>query len=134
MVYRDPSPINPKYPEYNKNDVDPRVANYTKQIREKIFGIDVREALARGVLEEVTKIYTEENSKEKSRSHLVICFIGHRLSFGLCLLRARWNLYKKMHERIKTDRDRRRKSIDGRSCTTACFTDFTCRFANAFHS
>lgn len=58
MVYRDPSPINPKYPEYNKNDVDPRVANYTKQIREKIFGIDVREALARGV--DIASIVAEE--------------------------------------------------------------------------
>lgn len=58
MVYRDPSPISPKDPDYNQNEVNPRVANYTKQIREKVFGIDVREALARGV--DIVSIVAEE--------------------------------------------------------------------------
>ncbi|WP_163583277.1 hypothetical protein [Gracilibacillus saliphilus] len=55
--YRDPDPIEPLVPEYDKNDADPRVLNYTKQLREKMNGIDVRESLARTA--EITSIVAD---------------------------------------------------------------------------
>ncbi|MFA1821151.1 hypothetical protein ACDX78_13425 [Virgibacillus oceani] len=57
-MYRDPSPITPTNPEYDKSKIDPRVANYTKQVREKQHGIATREAMARA--EEISSIVSRE--------------------------------------------------------------------------
>lgn len=63
MAYRDPTPISPKQIDYDKNKVDPRVSNYTKQVREKLHGIDTREAMARA--EEISSVVSTE-AKELS--------------------------------------------------------------------
>ncbi|WP_277679218.1 right-handed parallel beta-helix repeat-containing protein [Gracilibacillus dipsosauri] len=47
--YNDPTPISPLEPEYDANNVDPRVKNYSDQVRTKMFGKAVRESLARGI-------------------------------------------------------------------------------------
>ena len=56
--YRDPTPISPREPEYDKTKVSKEVANYSKQVREKIKGHDVREALARN--SEIADIKAED--------------------------------------------------------------------------
>ncbi|UTR15516.1 hypothetical protein MM221_02690 [Salipaludibacillus sp. LMS25] len=63
MTYRDPSPISPEKPDYDKSKVNPKVANYTKQVREKQYGGDTREAMARTA--EISSI-TSRQAKEKS--------------------------------------------------------------------
>src|SRR5699024_6699206 len=56
--YRDATPISPREPEYDKTKVSKEVANYSKQVREKIKGHDVREALARN--SEIADIKAED--------------------------------------------------------------------------
>ncbi|MEK4750413.1 hypothetical protein NST77_23245 [Niallia sp. FSL W8-0177] len=63
MAYRDPTPISPKQIDYDKSKVDPRVSNYTKQVRDKQHGIDTREAMARA--EEISSVVSTE-AKELS--------------------------------------------------------------------
>lgn len=46
--YRDPEPLMPIEPDYDQSKVDKRVRTYTDHVRHKIYGVDVREALARG--------------------------------------------------------------------------------------
>lgn len=58
MAYRDPNPPTPTQPEYNKNDVDPRVLNYTEQTREKKYGEHTREVMARAA--EIISIVANE--------------------------------------------------------------------------
>ncbi|KYG28185.1 right-handed parallel beta-helix repeat-containing protein [Alkalihalobacillus trypoxylicola] len=55
--YRDPTEISPKQPEYNPNEVPSLVKNYTTQTREKMFGKDTREAMARAA--EITAIIAD---------------------------------------------------------------------------
>ncbi|MBT2601430.1 MULTISPECIES: hypothetical protein [unclassified Oceanobacillus] len=63
--YRDASPITPIDPEYDQSKVDSRVANYTKQTREKVHGIDVRETMARTAeITNITANEAKENSEE----------------------------------------------------------------------
>lgn len=62
-AYRDPNPISPEHPEYDKSKVDPRVANYTKHVRHSEKGLDTREAMARA--EEISNI-TAGEAKEQS--------------------------------------------------------------------
>ncbi|MGO5010787.1 hypothetical protein ACTQ5K_02715 [Niallia sp. Sow4_A1] len=58
MEYRDSTPISPNEIDYDENKVDPRVANYTRQVREKMHGIDTREAMARA--EEISSVVSTE--------------------------------------------------------------------------
>lgn len=46
--YRDPEPLMPTEPDYDQSKVDKRVRAYADHVRRKIYGVDVREALARG--------------------------------------------------------------------------------------
>ena len=45
--YRDPEPLEPVEIDYDQSKVDTRVRNYADHVRHKIYGVDVREALAR---------------------------------------------------------------------------------------
>ncbi len=63
MTYKDPTPVSPSKIDYDKSKVDPRVSNYTKQVREKKYGGDTREAMARA--EEISSVVSTE-AKELS--------------------------------------------------------------------
>ncbi|MCX81738.1 hypothetical protein DXP75_06770 [Listeria monocytogenes] len=56
--YKDSSPIFPATIDYDQRQVPPKIANYSTQVREKIYGKDVREALARS--SEIAGIIAEE--------------------------------------------------------------------------
>ena len=56
--YRDPTPINFNV-DYDQSKVDPRVATRTKAVREKMYGIDTREAMAQA--EEITSVVSSES-------------------------------------------------------------------------
>ncbi len=58
MEYRDPTPISPDEIDYDESKVDTRVSHYTKQVREKMHGIDTREAMARA--EEISSVVSTE--------------------------------------------------------------------------
>ncbi len=58
MAYKDPTPISPSQIDYDKSKIDPQVANYTKQVREKMYGEDTREAMARA--EEISSVVSTE--------------------------------------------------------------------------
>ncbi|CAM2361105.1 hypothetical protein LISE100100_00380 [Listeria seeligeri] len=60
--YRDSTPINPETKDYSDSDVPSQIRNYSKQVREKTYGVDVRESIARAV--DVSGIIAENAKKE----------------------------------------------------------------------
>ena len=56
--YRDPEPLSPVEPDYEQSKVDKRVRAYADHVRYKIYGVDVREALARGC--EISALIAQE--------------------------------------------------------------------------
>lgn len=73
--YRDPEPLMPTEPDYDQSKVDKRVRAYADHVRRKIYGVDVREALARGceisaliAREAVDKANAMEDSARRAES------------------------------------------------------------------
>ncbi|EAE5023155.1 alpha-amylase [Listeria monocytogenes] len=62
--YRDSEPITPSTPEYNINKVPVEARKYSTFVREKMYGVDVREAVARGL--DLTSILAKEAKEESS--------------------------------------------------------------------
>ncbi|EHG9403446.1 alpha-amylase [Listeria monocytogenes] len=62
--YRDPSPITPIFPEYIEGKVPEEIRKHSTFVREKQFGVDVREAIARAV--DLSGIIASEAKKESS--------------------------------------------------------------------
>lgn len=56
--YRDPEPLSPVAADYEQSKVDKRVRKYADHVRYKIYGVDVREALARGC--EISALIAQE--------------------------------------------------------------------------
>ncbi|EAF1576372.1 hypothetical protein C4K63_08215 [Listeria monocytogenes] len=47
--YRDSEPVSPVIPDYNLSRVPQEMRKYSTYVREKMYGIDVRESIARGI-------------------------------------------------------------------------------------
>ncbi|EAD9138890.1 hypothetical protein AB924_08230 [Listeria monocytogenes] len=62
--YRDPKPITPVVPDYIEGKVPEVIRRYSTFVREKQFGVDVREAIARAV--DLSGIIASDAKKESS--------------------------------------------------------------------
>ncbi|EKZ4877807.1 hypothetical protein QO274_000072 [Listeria monocytogenes] len=63
--YRDSTSISPEKVDYIESDVPEQIQNYSKQVRQKIFGKDVRESIARAV--DIAGLISQESKNESNK-------------------------------------------------------------------